>query len=238
MIAVGGSVAGIVLGQLGAYWFAPTYVSMLGIPFLESRIHSDVMAQALLISGGACLAAGILPALGSARIAPAKAMHSDPNAAVSAGPAPARGAALRVGDAAVVHVADPVAQHLPVAPAQRSTRSWGSRSRWCSRWPRGRCSTRSAILMDDVFGRSERWDVMAVFEQTFGAAAAARGCGSGSACATRNRRSWSRWRSHATGQDHARLGDHRHRSRASTFHGFKVTAGVEARSGAGRRAGS
>ena len=38
-IAVGGSIIGMVLGLLGAYGMAMSYVSILGMPLLESGIH-------------------------------------------------------------------------------------------------------------------------------------------------------------------------------------------------------
>jgi putative ABC transport system permease protein len=166
-IAVGGSVIGMVLGQLGAWWFAQLYVDMLGIPYMASNIHWDVMAQALLISAAACLVAGILPAWASARITPAKAMHSDPNASVTAGRKPL---IERLFGWAMPRS---FTFRIPIRNIFRSRR----RSLYTivgiafamvltvATW-----SLFDAVdfMMNDVFERSERWDVIAAFERPFG----------------------------------------------------------------------
>lgn len=88
VIALIGSTAGIALGQWSAGGIAALYVSMLGIPGLTSHIYPDVMLTAVLMSSVACVAAGIVPAWAAVRLPPAKAMHSDPNLAVTGGRVP------------------------------------------------------------------------------------------------------------------------------------------------------
>jgi len=88
IIAGGGSIIGIALGLLGARGVASSYVSILGIPYLESGFYLDVVAVAVLLAVGACSAAAIVPAWSSARLAPAIAMHSDPNKSLAGGRVP------------------------------------------------------------------------------------------------------------------------------------------------------
>jgi putative ABC transport system permease protein len=88
IIAAGGAI----LGFLGGWWLGnyttQMYIDLLHIPYLEKNIYPDVIGAALLMSGFVCVSAGIVPAFASARIAPAKAMHSDPNLAVKGGRLP------------------------------------------------------------------------------------------------------------------------------------------------------
>lgn len=88
LVALGGSIVGILLGQWFASLEADLYVSMLGIPYLTGHVYPRVIAEAVLMSTVACVLAGIFPAWNSARIAPAAAMHSDPNVAVKGGRIP------------------------------------------------------------------------------------------------------------------------------------------------------
>ncbi len=88
IIAAGGSILGVGLGLLGARGMAATYTSFLGLPFLESGLYPGVLATALGVAVVSCIAAAIFPALRSARLAPAMAMHSDPNQSLAGGRVP------------------------------------------------------------------------------------------------------------------------------------------------------
>lgn len=88
IVAVGGSVTGVVLGLWGARGTAATYVTFLGLPFLESGFYPHVVAIAVGLAFVSCMAAAVMPALGSARLAPAVAMHADPNRSLAGGRIP------------------------------------------------------------------------------------------------------------------------------------------------------
>lgn len=88
IIAAGGTVLGVALGLLGARGVASMYVSMLGIVFMENGLYPDVIAMAVGVAVASCVAAAIVPAMNSARLAPAIAMHSDPNQSLSGGRIP------------------------------------------------------------------------------------------------------------------------------------------------------
>ncbi|MDH4140388.1 MAG: FtsX-like permease family protein [Coriobacteriia bacterium] len=88
VVAVVGSVLGIALGQLSAYGISEMYRTLLNLPILESSFHAEVAGGAVLLSVVVCLVAGISPAVRSARMAPAKAMHSDPNLSQTKGRIP------------------------------------------------------------------------------------------------------------------------------------------------------
>ncbi len=118
IIAAGGSILGVGLGLLGARGVAATYTSFLGLPFLENGLYPGVLAIAVGVAVVSCIAAAIVPALNSARLAPAIAMHSDPNQSLAGRTHPARRARSRPADAALVHVPAAAAQHLPSASAQ------------------------------------------------------------------------------------------------------------------------
>ncbi len=85
IIAVGGSILGILLGIWAAVGIADLYVTLLGIPLLTTHVYPLVLLNAVLMSSIACVLAGIVPAWAAVRIPPAKAMHSDPNLAVKGG---------------------------------------------------------------------------------------------------------------------------------------------------------
>lgn len=87
-IALGGSVLGFVLGQLFARFITQLYIDLLNLPFLESHVYGSVIFWSVLMSTGACVAAGLLPAWRSARMLPANAMRVDPNLIVSGGRIP------------------------------------------------------------------------------------------------------------------------------------------------------
>ena len=88
VIALAGSALGFVLGQLFARWITSLYIDLLNLPFLENRVYGSVIFWSVLMSTGACVAAGLLPAWHSARMMPANAMRVDPNLIVSGGRIP------------------------------------------------------------------------------------------------------------------------------------------------------
>lgn len=88
IIALGGAILGFAGGWMLGNFTTQMYIDLLHIPYLEKGVYLDVIVGSLLMSGFACISAGILPAFASARIAPAKAMHSDPNLAVKGGRLP------------------------------------------------------------------------------------------------------------------------------------------------------
>jgi putative ABC transport system permease protein len=88
IVAAGGSLTGALLGLWGARGIAASYVSMLGIPFLKSGLHPGVIAIAVSLAFASCAAAAVIPAWKSSRLAPAIAMHADPNQSLSGGGIP------------------------------------------------------------------------------------------------------------------------------------------------------
>lgn len=88
IIGIGGSVVGFGLGQLFAIGITQMYVEQVGIPFLRNRIYPEQIVTAIGLSVSFCLAAGLIPAYASARIAPARAMHADPTLSMARGATP------------------------------------------------------------------------------------------------------------------------------------------------------
>lgn len=169
IVAVGGSALGVVLGLWGARGIASSYVSMLGIPFLTSGFYPHVVLVAVGLAFASCAAAAIVPAWNSSRLAPAVAMHADPNRSLAGG---------RI----------PLAERLlsPVLP-----RSFTFRVPLRNVFRARRRSLYTVLgiafamvlsvttvamfdsidyLMDTAFTKVERWDVMAVFTTPFGEA--------------------------------------------------------------------
>lgn len=74
-------VLGSVLGWLGgiplANLITSSYASELGIPLVQTHIYPDIIAISTLMSLIVAALAGLGPALGAAKIAPAVAMHPD-----------------------------------------------------------------------------------------------------------------------------------------------------------------
>ncbi len=167
LIAVGGSVIGIVLGDLSARAIAQQYVILLGVPYMDHHVYPQVVGGAVLLSTGACLLAGLAPAWRSARMAPANAMRSDPNTAVAGGRRPVlerlfgwalpRSFTFRIPLRNVFRARRrSLYTVLGIAFALILT-----------------VATRSSFdsidsLIDEVFTRGERWDVMAAYEPSFG----------------------------------------------------------------------
>ncbi len=169
VVAGGGIVLGIAFGLLGARGVALSYTSILGIPFLESGVYPEVLLVAAGIAVVSCVAAALVPALNSARLAPAVAMHADPNKSLSDGRIPLierRWARFCPGRS---RSGSRCATSSARGDAP-STRCWGSRSLWCSPWSRSRCSTPSTTCSTETFSRVERWDVAAYFDQPVGEA--------------------------------------------------------------------
>lgn len=169
IIAIAGSVLGSLLGLLGARGMTATYVSMLGIPFLESRTYPDVIAVGAGLALLTCAAAAIVPAWTSARLAPAIAMHPDPNRALSGGRVPL-----------LERILDPV---IPRALVFRLPLRNVFRARRRSLYTVlgiafAMVLTVTTVAMFDsidyliaeTFGRTERWDISAVFSEPFGSA--------------------------------------------------------------------
>lgn len=88
IVAAVGTVLGIAGGLAGARGIAGMYVSMLGLPFMESGFYPHVALIAVGLAVGTCALAAVVPAWRSARIAPAIAMHSDPNVSLVGGHIP------------------------------------------------------------------------------------------------------------------------------------------------------
>ncbi|NTU72372.1 MAG: FtsX-like permease family protein [Coriobacteriia bacterium] len=88
LVAACGSILGVILGLWGAQGVAAMYVSMLGLPFMTSGFYPLVPLVAIALAVASCVAAAAMPAWRSARLAPAIAMHSDPNASLAGGRIP------------------------------------------------------------------------------------------------------------------------------------------------------
>jgi putative ABC transport system permease protein len=87
-VAAGGSAVGVVTGHALGAWMTGLYVDMLGVPMLHTAWNAGVLLTAVGVSTACCLLAGLAPALRSARMPPAQAMHADPNAALTGGHVP------------------------------------------------------------------------------------------------------------------------------------------------------
>lgn len=85
LVALAGSALGVGLGMWGAQAMSAMYVSMLGLPFMTSGFYPDVVAVAVTLAVLSSAAAAAMPAWRSARLAPAFAMHSDPNVSLAGG---------------------------------------------------------------------------------------------------------------------------------------------------------
>ncbi len=85
LIAIAGSLLGILLGMPLARTITTTYATELGIPLVRSKFYPDLLATGVLMSLFFAVLAGISPARASARLAPAAAMHLDPATALTKG---------------------------------------------------------------------------------------------------------------------------------------------------------
>lgn len=166
-VATGGSALGVGLGLWGAQGIAASYVSLLGLPFLTSGFYPHVAGIAVGLAFLSCFGAAAVPAWSSSRLAPAIAMHADPNRSLAGG---------RI----------PLAEKLlsPILP-----RSFTFRVPLRNIFRAKRRSLYTVLgiafamvlsvttiamfdsidyLMDQAFTKVERWDVMAVFDAPFG----------------------------------------------------------------------
>ena len=87
-VGLAGSAVGMALGLAMAYGIGEMYRGLLNLPLLKTSFHWEVAASAVAISVLVCLLAGLGPALRSARMRPAQAMHSDPNLSQTRGSIP------------------------------------------------------------------------------------------------------------------------------------------------------
>jgi putative ABC transport system permease protein len=85
IIALIGSVLGIIIGIPLELGITTAYADELGIPLVQTHIYPDLMAGGVLLSLLVATLAGLGPARGAARMAPATAMRLDPAAALAQG---------------------------------------------------------------------------------------------------------------------------------------------------------
>ena len=167
LIAIAGSVLGIVLGDLAARGIAQQYVELLGVPYMDHHYYPQVIGGAVLISTFACVAAGLAPAWRSARMAPALAMHSDPNLAVGGGRRPL------VEKAFGWALPRSFTFRIPLRNVFRARRRSAYTILGIAFALVLTVATRASfdsidVLIDRVFTTGERWDVVAAYEQPFG----------------------------------------------------------------------
>ncbi len=169
LIAAAGSVLGVGLGLWGSIGVASMYVSMLGLPFMTTGFYPQVALIAVVLAVASCAAAAAMPAWRSSRLAPAIAMHSDPNVSLSGGHIPLIERAL--------------------APILPRTFTFRVPLRNVFRAKRRSVYTILGIafamvlsvstvamfdsidyIMDKAFTDIERWDIMAAFDAPYGSA--------------------------------------------------------------------
>ena len=80
-IGLTGSIIGSIGGQPFEHWITSFYASELGIPLVETNIYPDLILAGVFLSLVVTALAGLGPALGVTRMAPAQAMHFDPASA-------------------------------------------------------------------------------------------------------------------------------------------------------------
>lgn len=85
VIGVLGSIVGLLVGVPLTEAITSAYAKELGIPLVETNLYPDLMLVAVIISITVAVAAGIGPALTSARLQPAAAMRQDPTAGLVQG---------------------------------------------------------------------------------------------------------------------------------------------------------
>ena len=169
IIATGGSVLGVALGLLGARGVAASYVSILGLPLLESGFYPGVVLVAVGVAVVSCVLAALFPAASSARMHPAVAMHADPNKSLAGGRIPL-----------VERLLGPL---LPRSFTFRVPLRNIFRARRRSLYTVLGIAFAMVLsvvtiamfdsmdyLLDRTFERVEQWDVLAVFEQPVGGA--------------------------------------------------------------------
>jgi putative ABC transport system permease protein len=167
-VAVGGSLVGVLAGHALGAWMTGLYVDMLGVPMLRTAWNPGVILTAIGLSTACCLLAGLAPALRSARMAPARAMHADPNASLTGGHTP-------LGERLVSPLLPrSLVWRIPFRNVFRSRR----RSAYtiigialAVLLSVGTIAFFDSInyLLNVHFSKVERWDVSAFFERPFGA---------------------------------------------------------------------
>ncbi len=163
-VAAAIGLAGSVVGILGSFplerWITGLYAGELGIPLVETTTHESLLAVGVAVSVGMTLLAGLGPSLSVTRLAPARAMHSDP------------ASALVQGRASLLEKLLP----LPLWPRLALRNVFRVRRRSFSTglgvifsfmlilmsW--GMITTINYML-DHTFDEIERWDVVASFNQ-------------------------------------------------------------------------
>lgn len=166
VIALAGGGAGFALGQIFAVQITQLYASLLGIPFLRHEIYPEVVIGSVLLSSVSCVTAGLVPAYHSARMAPARAMHADPNLALAGGKMPIverlfgwllpRAFTFKIPLRNVFR-ARRRSLYTIVGIAFALVLTVTTWSMFDS----------MAYLLDQVFVKVERWDMLAVFPQNF-----------------------------------------------------------------------
>lgn len=169
IVAAGGSVLGVGFGLWGAQGVAAMYVSMLGLPFITSGFYPHVAAIAVALAVVACAAAAAMPAWRSSRLAPAIAMHSDPNISLAGGHIPI-----------VERVLSPILPRsftlrVPLRNIFRAKRRsiytvLGIAFAMVLSVATIAMFDSIDYIMDKAFTDIERWDIMAAFDAPFGSA--------------------------------------------------------------------
>jgi putative ABC transport system permease protein len=225
IIGGAGSLLGIGLGDLASRGIAQQYVQLLGVPYMAHRFYPDVVGIAVILSLAACVVAGLAPAWRSSRMAPAEAMRADPNVALAGGRRPLVERLL--GRA----LPKSFTFRIPLRNVFRARRRTAYTILGIAFALVLTVATRSSfdsidVLIDQVFTKGERWDVMAAYEQPFG----------GERLATVRR-----WRGVHLAQGalmlpaELRADSAKHEGLVTamdpraTFHGFKIVEGPEAR---------
>jgi putative ABC transport system permease protein len=172
VVAALGAGLGFALGDLLARVIAQQYVDMLGVPFLEHHVYPEIVAGSVAISTVACLLSGIVPAWRSSRLPPAQAMYSDPNIALAGG----RISLLERALSPVLPATFVV--RIPLRNLFRQKRRSFYTVVGVAFAMLLAVTTQSMFdAMDEMLERfdnfSERWDIQAVYAESFGAGRAA-----------------------------------------------------------------
>jgi putative ABC transport system permease protein len=169
IVAFSGSIVGVVLGMWGAIGTSAMYASMLGLPFMTNGFYPDVVAIAVTLAVVSSAAAAAVPAWRSSRLAPAMAMHSDPNASLAGGRIPL-----------VERLLSPILPRsftfrVPLRNIFRARRRsiytvLGIAFAMVLSVATVSMFDSIDYIMDKAFTDIERWDIMAAFDAPFGTA--------------------------------------------------------------------
>ncbi len=164
LFALGIGLVGLVVGVAGgiplAAWVTNTYAQELSIPFVQTEVYGDVVAQSVGISLALCLLASFGPARTAARLSPAEAMRIDPAIALVNGKQSWLEKLLRL----------PLEARLPLRNVLRLRRrslttGLGIVFAFILVLMVWAMFDSMANLLDRNFNDVERWDVTAVFDQ-------------------------------------------------------------------------